>query len=232
MSGTPGATPQLPLSLRYPPDQRLESFIDAPPGAIAQLRALAREPGADWLYVEGGPGTGKTHLGLAVCAEAEQAGRRAAYLPLRAAAGRLGDALEALDRADVVALDGLDAVAGHRTDEVALFDFHNRARAGGRGVVYLAAAPPAALPLALPDLRSRLGQCARVVLGPLDDDGRRVLLQLAPAGQAVIDEVMPDSRRVYADIDARFGTQRVDALLDMLEELAALKLDGKAGGEE
>ena len=64
------------------------------------------------------------------------------------------------------------------------------------------------------------------------DDGRRVLLQLAPAGQAVIDEVMPDSRRVYADIDARFGTQRVDALLDMLEELAALKLDGKAGGEE
>ena len=95
MSGTPGATPQLPLSLRYPPDQRLESFVDAPPGAIAQLRALAREPGADWLYVEGGPGTGKTHLGLAVCAEAEQAGRRAAYLPLRAAAGRLGDALEA-----------------------------------------------------------------------------------------------------------------------------------------
>jgi homoprotocatechuate degradation regulator HpaR len=63
-------------------------------------------------------------------------------------------------------------------------------------------------------------------------DGRRVLLALAPAGQAVIDEVMPDSRRVYADIDARFGARRVDALLDMLEELAALKLDGKAGGEE
>ncbi|EYR78701.1 MULTISPECIES: homoprotocatechuate degradation operon regulator HpaR [unclassified Shinella] len=64
------------------------------------------------------------------------------------------------------------------------------------------------------------------------EDGRRVLLRLAPAGQAVIDEVMPDSRRVYADIDARFGAERVEALLDMLEELAALKLDGKAGGEE
>ena len=63
-------------------------------------------------------------------------------------------------------------------------------------------------------------------------DGRRVLLALAPAGQAVIDEVMPDSRRVYADIDARFGKKRIEALLDMLEELAALKLDGKAGGEE
>ncbi|HSX73357.1 MAG TPA: homoprotocatechuate degradation operon regulator HpaR, partial [Shinella sp.] len=59
------------------------------------------------------------------------------------------------------------------------------------------------------------------------EDGRRVLLRLAPAGQAVIDEVMPDSRRVYADIDARFGAGRIEELLDMLEELAALKLDGK-----
>jgi homoprotocatechuate degradation regulator HpaR len=64
------------------------------------------------------------------------------------------------------------------------------------------------------------------------DDGRRVLLALAPAGRAVIYEVMPDSRRVYADIDARFGVGRVEELLNMLEELAALKLDGKTGGEE
>jgi len=64
------------------------------------------------------------------------------------------------------------------------------------------------------------------------DDGRRVLLALAPAGRKVIEEVMPDSRRVYADIDARFGAGRVEELLDMLEELAALKLEGKGGGEE
>jgi DnaA family protein len=177
VSGVSGATPQLPLSLRYPPDQRLDSFVGAPDGALAQLRALAREPGADWIYVEGGAGTGKTHLGLAVCAEAEQAGRRSAYLPLRAASGRLADALEALESTDVVALDGLEAIAGDRGDEVALFDFHNRARAAGRGVLYLAGAAPAALPLALPDLRSRLGQCARVVLRPLDDEGRREVLR-------------------------------------------------------
>ena len=35
------SVPQLPLALRYPPDQRLESFIAAPPGAIAQLWVLA-----------------------------------------------------------------------------------------------------------------------------------------------------------------------------------------------
>ncbi len=55
-------------------------------------------------------------------------------------------------------------------------------------------------------------------------DGRRVLLRLAPAGIAMFEKVMPDSRRVYAEIDAQFGRERVDALLDMLDELAELRL--------
>lgn len=64
-------------------------------------------------------------------------------------------------------------------------------------------------------------------------DGRRVLLRIAPAGTAMIEEVMPDSQRVYAEIDARFGRGRVDELLDMLDDLASLKLEGTAtDGEE
>lgn len=63
-------------------------------------------------------------------------------------------------------------------------------------------------------------------------DGRRVLLKLAPPGRAIIDAVMPDSRRVYAEIDARFGASRVEELLGMLDDLAALKLDDKPGGED
>lgn len=169
-------TPQLPLALRYPPDQRLESYVGGPAGALEQLRDLARVPGADWIYLEGASGAGKTHLGLAVCAQAESAARRAAYLPLRAARGRLREALEAQE-ADVVALDGLEAIAGDRDDEVALFDFHNRMRAAGGSVLYLATAAPAGLPLVLPDLRSRLGQCTRIALHPLDDEGRREVLR-------------------------------------------------------
>lgn len=53
-------------------------------------------------------------------------------------------------------------------------------------------------------------------------DGRRVLLQLTDAGRAVIDEVVPDARRVYDGIYARFGPDRVEALIDMLDELAML----------
>lgn len=168
---------QLPLALRFPPDQRLDTYVAAPPGAIAQLRALATQPGADWCYLAGAPGTGKTHLALGVCAEAEAGGRRVAYLPLRTAAGRMLEALEALDGADVVALDDLDAVAGDRAGEVALFDFHNRMHAAGAALLYGAGAAPDALVLGLPDLRSRLSQCTRVSLPMLDDAGRREVLR-------------------------------------------------------
>jgi DnaA family protein len=171
------SVPQLPLALRYPPDQRLESFIGAPDGALAQLRAAATSGSRDWIYLVGPAGSGKTHLALAVCAAAEQAGRGSAYLPLQAAAGRLRDALEALEGRDVVALDGLDAIAGRREDEVALFDFHNRARAAGVTLLYTATAAPDALGLVLPDLRSRLSQCGRIVLDALDDDGRGAVLR-------------------------------------------------------
>ena len=172
-----GLGPQLPLALRYPPDQRFDSFIAPPVGALPALSALATTAGADWVYLSGASRTGKTHLALAVCAATEQQGRRAAYLPLAAAAGRMRDALDALEGHDVVALDGLDAIAGAREDEVALFDFHNRARASGLNVLYTARGIPDDIGLVLPDLRSRLQQCLRLVLDPLDDEGRREVLR-------------------------------------------------------
>jgi DnaA family protein len=187
------SVPQLPLALRYPPDQRLESYIGAPDGALAQLRAIAAGEAQDWVYLLGLAGTGKTHLALALCAAAEQAGRGSAYLPLAAAAGRLRDALEALEGRDVIALDGLDAIAGQREDEVALFDFHNRARAAGVALLYTASAAPDGLGLALPDLRSRLAQCGRIVLSPLDDEGRSAVLRTRALRRGlVLDEAAID----------------------------------------
>ncbi|KAB7771969.1 DnaA regulatory inactivator Hda [Xanthomonas maliensis] len=171
------SVPQLPLALRTPSDQRLDSYIGAPEGVIAQLRALAVGAFGDWLYLAGPAGTGKTHLALSVCAAAEQAGRSAAFLPLQAAAGRLGDALEALEGRSLVALDGVEAIAGRREDEVALFDFHNRARAAGISLLYTAQQMPDGLALVLPDLRSRLSQCIRLGLPVLDDAARAEVLR-------------------------------------------------------
>lgn len=209
-----GSAPaQLPLALRYPPDQRLATFVGAPAGTLAHLEALARGEAVDWLYVSGPAGTGKSHLLLAACAQAQEARRRPAYLALARAAGRLADALQALEGMDLVALDGLEAVAGVREDEVALFDFHNRARAAGIAVVYAAIARPDALELVLPDLRSRLGQCSGVVLSALDDAGRReVLRQRAQRRGLSMDEAALDwlLRRVGRDLGSL--TQLFDQL--------------------
>jgi len=214
--GPAAASPvlQLPLALRYPPDQRLETFIGAPDGALEQLAALARGDSADWLVIAGPAGTGKTHLLLAACAAADAAGRRAAYLPLVAAAGRLADALDALEGNDLVALDGLEAIAGNRDDEVALFHAHNRARAAGACLVYAARAHPDALAIGLPDLRSRLSQCSRIALQPLDEGGRReVLRQRAHRRGWVFEDAALDwlLRRVDRDLAG------LTALLDRLD---------------
>lgn len=209
---TPGGERQLPLALRYPPDQRLDTFIGAPEGAIAQLEAWASGTSVDWIYLWGPAGSGRTHLALAACAEAEDAGRAASYLPLRAATGRLGEALEALD-GDVFALDGLEAVAGRDADELALFDFHNRARASGARVLYTAIAAPDALGLGLPDLRSRLGQCARIALAPLDDEGRRAVLRSrAQRRGLVVDDAALDWLLERVGRDLAGLTARLDAL--------------------
>lgn len=209
---TPG-TRQLPLGLRYPPDQRFETFIDAPEGSIEHLRALAASP-SDSIYLQGGAGVGKTHLALAACAAAEAVGSRAAYLPLRAARGRLGDALTALEGNRLIALDDVDAVAGGRDDEIALFDFHNRARGAGVALLYTATTGPDMLPLTLPDLRSRLSQCARVVLSSLDDTGRReVLRERATRRGLAMDDAAYDwlLNRVGRDLGS------LAALLDRLD---------------
>lgn len=208
------ASPQMPLALRFPPDQRLETWVAPPPGAAALVRAAAHGQRGDWLYLTGPAGTGKTHVLLAACAEAEAAGRRAAYLPLAVARGRLAHALAALEGHDLLALDGIEAIAGQREDEVALFDAHNRARAAGATVLYAARDIPEALGLTLPDLRSRLGQCVRIPLAPLDEAGRReVLRQRAQRRGLVLEEAALDwlLRRVERDLGS------LTALLDRLD---------------
>ena len=112
------------------------------------------------------------------------------------------------------------AVAGDREDEIALFDAHNRARDAGRSLLYAARAMPDALDLVLQDLRSRLSQCARIVLEPLDDVGRADVLRVRAQRRGLqLDDAAIDwlLKRVDRDLVS------LTALLDRLdrESLAA-----------
>jgi DnaA family protein len=210
--------PQLPLALRFPPDQRFESWVGAPSGP-AQLRSLARGTGGalsgNGFFVQGAGGSGKTHLLLATCAAAEAAGRRADYLSLARVAGRGRAAFEGLEGAQLLALDDIDAIAGHRDDEVALFDLHNGAHDAGIGLLYAARDVHAALPLALPDLRSRLAQCTLIALKPLDDAGRANVLRQRAASRGLVFEdaalewLLRRHSRSLADLGAVF--ERLDS---------------------
>lgn len=211
---------QLPLALGFPPEQRFAAF-HGQPELRDLVQAVAEATRQDWLYLAGPAGSGKTHLLLAACACAREAGAAAVFLPLATVAGRLGDALAGMLSAPaLVCLDGLEAIAGNADDEVALFHAHNAARQGGARLLYSATAMPAALPFVLPDLVSRLEQCTRVAIEPLDEAGRRAVLRERAARRGLeLDEAVLDYlfRRVGRDLGG------LTALLDRLdrESLAA-----------
>jgi DnaA family protein len=210
---------QLPLALRFEPDHELRAF-HGNPELVGLLGEVALNRRKDWVYLGGPSASGKTHLLLGACAQARGAGLDASYLPLAALAGRVGAALQGQARAALVCLDSIEAIAGAREDEVALFHFHNAAREAGARVVYAASAMPAALPLSLPDLRSRLEQCTRIALEPLDEQGRREVLRQRGARRGLeLDEAVLDwlFRRVGRDLAS------LTKLLDRLdkESLAA-----------
>lgn len=50
-------------------------------------------------------------------------------------------------------------------------------------------------------------------------DGRRTLLAITHDGLEVIRTVAPESREIFAELEQRYGPERVEALLDMLEDL-------------
>lgn len=205
---------QLPLAFRFAPDFEIAAF-HGNPEMRALLIAVAQSRASDWIYLAGPSGSGKTHLLLAACAQARASAGDASFLPLATVAGRLGDALAGQARPALVCLDGLEAIAGNAADELALFHFHNAARAAGTRVLYSATAMPAGLPLALPDLRSRLEQCTRIALDPLDEAGRREVLRQRAARRGLeLDDAVLDYlfRRVGRDL----GT--LTALLDRLDQ--------------
>jgi DnaA-homolog protein len=212
-------TPQIPLSLKFTNDQGFDGFIGSA-DCVGVLKDIAEGSSKEWLYLSGPAGSGKSHLLLAACAHAQKKGRRALYFPLSVFAGRLSEVLPEQEHADLIFVDGLEHCAGKEEDEIALFHFHNRARASGATVVYAARAATHELPLLIPDLQSRFGQCTRLSLASLDDEDRRkILLHRAAQRGLELDDAVLDYmfKRVGRDL------LTLTTLLDRLdrESLAA-----------
>ncbi len=161
---------QIPLALRFPEGARFDSFVDdGNEGLLAALRAFAAEPTAPGFLLSGASGTGKTHLVMAVASIASDF----ALLPLADLGHQAEPALAATAARATVIIDDVDAIAGHRAAEVALFDLFNRTRDAGGALLFTASAPVIRLSITLPDLASRLASLSQLALTTLDDGARR-----------------------------------------------------------
>lgn len=207
-------TDQLPLALRWQAHQRFDSFVPGQNGvAIDLLRASAVAAGSSWVYLTAPAGSGRTHLLIAACSAASDAGRSAQYLSMAALRAPRADAIRGFGGSDLLAIDDLDAIAGERDAEHALFDLYNRCRAEGTLLLFAASASPAQLGIGLPDLVSRLSACTQVSLKPLDEEARRALFRDRALARGIeLDDGVLDWLFARARRD-------VGSLLDVLERI-------------
>ena len=166
---------QLPLALRIADHARFDTFVGAAnETAMEHVRAVAGGR-ADTLWLWGSPGSGKTHLLQAACRAAAVADRRAMYLALDL--GLEPEILGGLDAVDLLALDGVDRIAGAGEWERALFVLLNGVAETRRGLLLAARTAPAAAGFRLPDLASRAAGAIGYRLKPLSDDERLLALR-------------------------------------------------------
>lgn len=167
---------QLALGLRLDQGISFDSYLPGEVNAVAlEVLRNARE---SVLYLCGVEAVGKSHLLQAAVHDALQRGESACYLPLRELlAYEAEEVLAGLESQDVLAVDDIDAIAGNAEWEHQLFHLFNALRdAGGRWIAS-GRVPVAELPLALADLRSRLGWGPSLQLRMLSDDEKLASMQ-------------------------------------------------------
>lgn len=56
-------------------------------------------------------------------------------------------------------------------------------------------------------------------------DRRKVLLDITEEGRALLSRAAPESNAIFARLEERFGRERMDQLLDLLNDLSELELE-------
>lgn len=180
MSGT--APVQLSLGVSLRDDATFSNFYAADDNnrqVLAAVEAASRNAGEANVVIWGARGAGLTHL-LQACSHAACAnGVRVQYLPLRDLVGYAPrDICDGLEAMQLVCLDGIDEISGNREWEQALFHLFNNLRDAGHRLLIAAHTSPPAIPVRLPDLKSRILGGVVYHLHGLNDEGKQVALQV------------------------------------------------------
>jgi DnaA family protein len=170
-------SPQIPLPLEPSRESRFEDYVPGPnAGVLDALKSVLEEP-ESLLFLSGPEGSGKTHLLNALCLVAREREMTAFHAGLRSMPQDSQALLEGLEQVDLVCIDDLHYVAGDGDWEEALFHCLNRIRSRQGRMVLTSRSRLSALPLMLPDLRSRLKWGLRLQLQVLSDADKIEVLE-------------------------------------------------------
>lgn len=146
---------------------------------IEAIKAGLEQPDFSYIYFWSSPSAGRTHLLHAACTELANQNQLVSYIPLDQHALFSPEILEGLENYSLVCLDNIDAIAGQKEWEEAIFDLFNRLYEGNKTCLLVTAnLPPKQINFQLPDLRSRLEWGQIYQLQQLDDQGKLSALQL------------------------------------------------------
>lgn len=171
---------QLPLGLMLQDDASLANYY---PGsndlAFQHVKQVASGKGEFFLYLWGSIGVGCTHLLQGACHFAVESGLSAMYLPLSNHSTFSVSTLQGLEQLDLVCLDDVQAIAGNKEWEEALFHLFNRMREREHTHLMVSSQmSPSGLNINLPDLKSRLSWGVVYHILPLNDEQKLHALKL------------------------------------------------------
>jgi len=170
---------QLPLSLSIRDDASFDNFLaEGNQSVISHIKnSIGQEKSEGAIYVWGNEFTGKTHLLEAACLQAASLDLKAVYIPLKSAAELDVSMLDSLEKADLICVDDVDAIAGQQDWEQALFYLYNRAFEMGAQMIFSATQLAKEAAFSLPDLVSRLDWGFVFHIQALSDEHKAQALQ-------------------------------------------------------
>ena len=172
---------QLMLPVALNSSQTFSSFVESEASrglVVNELQSAIKDDAFTFHFIFGKEGTGKSHLLSACCHHAQLTGKTSVLLPMQSLINTHTDMLAGLENIDVVCIDDIQVVSASNSKssknseqsesnkdwELALFVLFNRLQQNNATLVFSATLPSNELPIAMPDLASRLQWCTQFQL--------------------------------------------------------------------
>lgn len=168
---------QLPLDFQHRIEQTFENFLPGNNREIVEhLQQCLYQQTANFIFLWGEAGLGKTHL-LQACGHlAQQQQMDSFYLDLAHNDPINPSMLSGLETYPLVCVDNIEHLAGDPDWELAFFNFFNQHRDSGHRLIVSSSISAKTIAIELPDLKTRLNWGLTLKLQPLTEEEHTDLL--------------------------------------------------------